>query len=141
MAATPHRFHYHVTYRDCTVGNHIYYGNYPAILEAARGEFFRSLGGGTFLELSEAGVIFPVVECALRYRTPARYDDVLTVETTVTLAKGARLNLAYRLLNQRGELVLEAETFHACTSLADKPQRLPARLVELLAPFNAAATG
>ena len=140
MAASPHLFHYRVTYGDCTVGNHIYYGNYLAILEAARGEFFRSLGQ-TFLQHSEAGVIFPVVECALRYRTPARYDDTVTVETTVTLAKGARLNLAYRILNQRGELVLEAETFHACTSLADKPQRLPASLAERLAPFSAAATG
>jgi acyl-CoA thioester hydrolase len=136
MAVNSHQFHYRVTYRDCTVGNHIYYGNYLAILEAARGEFFRSLGG-TFLELSEADVIFPVVECTLRFRTPACYDDVLTVETTVTLAKGVRLNLAYRILNQRGELVLEAETFHACTSLAGKPQRLPAQLVERLAPFSA----
>lgn len=140
MAVTPHLFQHRVTYRDCAIGNHVYYGNYLAILEAARGEFFRSLGR-TFLELSEAAILFPVIECTLRYKAPARYDDMLTVETTVTLAKGVRLNLAYRILNQRGELVLEAETFHACTNLSDKPQRLPASLVERFAPFSVAATG
>ena len=135
MTATPHQFTYRVTYRDCAIGNHIYYGNYLAILEAARGEFFRSLGE-TFQALSEAGILFPVIECNLRYKAPARYDDVLTVETTVTEAKGVRVNFAYRILNQRGELVLEAATFHACASLADKPQRLPARLIEKLAPVG-----
>ena len=52
----------------------------------------------------------------------------------VTEAKGVRVNFSYRVLNQRGELVLEAATFHACDSLADKPQSLPARLIEKLLP-------
>lgn len=133
MADTPHQFTYRVTYRDCSIGNHIYYGNYLAILEAARGEFFRSLGE-TFLELSAAGVLFPVIECNLRYKAPARYDDVLTIETTVTEAKGVRVSFSYRILNQRGELVIEAATFHACASLADKPQRVPSPLIEKLLP-------
>jgi len=69
---------YRVVYADCTVGNHIYYSRYLDILEAARGEFFRELGV-TLLELQGKDTIFPVVECHLRYKFPARYDEVLTV--------------------------------------------------------------
>ena len=43
---------YRVTYADCTVGDHIYYSRYLDLLEAARGEFFRSLGC-TFLQWQE----------------------------------------------------------------------------------------
>jgi acyl-CoA thioester hydrolase len=136
MAALPtHTTHYRVTYRDCAIGNHIYYANYLAILEMARGEFFRSLGEAfTFRALSEEGVLFPVIECALRYKAPARYDDVLKIETTVSEARGVRIHFAYRITNQDGEMVLEATTFHACANRQDKPQRLPAALLERLQP-------
>src|SRR5215469_5100900 len=47
-----------VLYAECTLGNHIYYSRYLDLLEAARGEFFRSLGV-SFLKWQEQGTIFP----------------------------------------------------------------------------------
>jgi acyl-CoA thioester hydrolase len=123
-----------VTYADCTVANHIYYSRYLDILEAARGEFFRHLGI-TFLEWQQQDVIFPVVECRLRYKTPARYDDVLGTEVWVTMAEGARLNFAYRVANQAEALILEGETFHVSTGLNEKPKRLPESLLPKLQPY------
>ena len=122
-----------VTYAECTVGNHIYYSRYLDLLEAARGEFFRHLGA-TFLQWQEKDVIFPVVECRLRYKAPARYDDVLTIEVWITTAEKVRLNFGYRVVNEAGVLILEAETFHVCTGLDEKPKRLPE---ELRAPLQA----
>jgi len=75
------------------------------------------------------------VECRLRYKSPARYDDVLTIEVWVTTAEKVRLNFAYRILNQTGVLILEAETFHVCTGLDEKPKRLPEELCALLEPY------
>src|SRR5947199_3686098 len=92
-----------VTYAQCTVGNHIYYARYLDILEAARGEFFRELGS-TFLHWQEQDTIFPVVECRLRYKSPARYDDLFTVEIRVTLAERARHKLACRIRNPTAAL-------------------------------------
>ena len=60
----PHR----VSYADCTVGNHVYYSRYLDFLEAARGEFIRSLGS-TVLQWQERDVIFPVIEARLRYKS------------------------------------------------------------------------
>src|SRR5215510_4202835 len=98
-----HRFsHIHrVSYAECTLGNHIYYSRYLDLLETARGEFFRSLGT-TFLKWQEQGTIFPVVECRIRYRAPARYDDVLRIEVWPTLADKVRLNFSCQIVNEAG---------------------------------------
>lgn len=122
-----------VTYSECTIGNHVYYSRYLDILETARGEFFRKLGT-TFLKWQEQDIIFPVVECRLRYKAPARYDDVLTIETWLTSLERIRLNFAYRILKDQN-LLLEGETFHVCTSLDEKPKRLPEELQLLLRPY------
>lgn len=131
------RYQHRVTYAECTVANHIYHSRYLDLLEAARGEFMRSLGR-TVLELQEADYIFPVIEAHLRYKFPARYDDRLTIEVWVTLAGSVRLNFGHRILNQDGKLILEAETFHACTSVAEKPKRMPEELAGKLRPYLAA---
>ena len=106
----PHR----VTYADCTVGNHIYYGRYLELLEAARGQWFRSLGK-SFADWQAGGLIFPVLEVQLNYRSPARYDEVLTIEVWVLEARGVRLNVGYRVLSSEGQVRVEGHTMYAPT--------------------------
>ena len=138
--AEPFRYPHRVTYAECTVGDHIYHSRYLDLLEAARGESMRSLGRPV-LELQNADCIFPVIEARLCYKTPARYDDLLTIEVWVTAIEKVRLNFGHRVLNQDGKLILEAETFHVCTSREEKPKRLLEGLVEKLKPFLNAAVG
>jgi acyl-CoA thioester hydrolase len=138
--AEPFRYPHRVTYAECTIGDHIYHSRYLDLLEAARGEFMRSLGRPV-LELQNADCIFPVIEARLCYKTPARYDDLLTIEVWVTAIEKVRLNFGHRVLNQDGKLILEAETFHVCTSREEKPKRLLEELVEKLKPFLNAAVG
>ena len=123
----PHR----VTYAECTVGNHVYHARYLDFLEAARGEFLRALG--TPVEFWQGqDVIFPVIEARLRYKFPARYDDCLAIEVWPALVQGVRVNFGHRIFNQAGQLILEAETFHACTTTREKLQRVPADLATRL---------
>ena len=126
----PHR----VTYADCTVGNHVYYANYLHILEAARGEFFRSLGA-TLLQWQDLGFMFPVVEAHLHYKMLARYDDLLQVEVWVTAAERVRLNFAYRITKQPHDLVLEGETLHICMNLDEKMKRLPEEFIAAMKSY------
>jgi acyl-CoA thioester hydrolase len=128
------RHAHRVSYAECTVGNHIYHSRYLDLLEAARGEFLRSLGP-TVLELQERDCIFPVIEARLRYKFPARYDDLLAIEVWVTAVEKIRVNFGHRILNQNGKLILEAETFHVCTGVDEKPKRLPEELAEKLKPY------
>jgi acyl-CoA thioester hydrolase len=132
--AEPFRYSHRVTYAECTVGDHIYHSRYLDLLEAARGEFLRALGK-TVLELQDADFIFPVIEARIRYKLPARYDDLLTIEVWLTLVERVRLNFGHRILNQDGKLILEAETLHCCTSREEKPRRLPEELAAKLKPF------
>jgi len=131
------RHTHRVTYAECTVGNHVYHSRYLDLLEAARGEFIRSLGP-TVLHWQEKDVIFPVIEARLRYKSPARYDDLLAIEVWPTLVERVRLNFGHRVTNQHGKLVLEAETFHACTGIDEKPKQMPEELAEKLKPFLSA---
>ncbi|MGO8763884.1 MAG: acyl-CoA thioesterase [Limisphaerales bacterium] len=128
------RHTHRVSYAECTVGNHVYHSRYFDLLEAARGEFLRSLGT-TVRELQERDCIFPVVEAKVRYKFPARYDDWLAIEVWPTLAEKVRVNFGHRILNQNGKLILEAETFHVCTGRDEKPKRAPEELVKRLQPL------
>ena len=136
----PFEYSHRVTYSDCTLGNHVYYARYLELLESARNELFRDLGA-TFLYWQERDIIFPVVEAHLKYRGPARYDDVLRISVWVTTAHRARLNFAYRVNTHDGVAVLEGETFHVCTGLDEKPKRLPEDLIERLRPHLLTSPG
>ncbi|MSU35829.1 MAG: acyl-CoA thioesterase [Pedosphaera sp.] len=134
MPSLTFRFGHRVTYGDCTVGNHVYYGRYLEILEAVRGEFFRDIGT-SFLELQNQGALFPVVEVRLRYRGAAHYDDELTIELSVISAKRVRLDFGYRIVDATGNVLVEGETHHVCTSVNNELKRLPSELVALLKSY------
>ena len=133
------RHAHRVTYAECTVGDHVYHARYLDLLEAARGEFFHALGSPV-RHWQDRDAIFPLIEARLRYKAPARYDDLLAIEVWVTAMEKVRLNFGHRITNQNGRLILEAETFHVCTSREDKPRRLPEELAEKLKPHLRAAT-
>jgi acyl-CoA thioester hydrolase len=130
----PFRYVHRVTYAECTIGDHVYHSRYLDLLEAARGEFMRAQGEPV-LALQEAGYIFPVIEARVRYKFPARYDDLLTIEVWMTRVERVRLNFGHRILNQDGKLILEAETFHCCTGHDEKPKRLAEQLLARLGPY------
>jgi acyl-CoA thioester hydrolase len=127
-------YRHRVHYAECTLGNHIYYARYLDLLEAARGEMFRH-SGQPLLHWQEQGFLFPVLEVHLRYQRPARYDDELDIAIWLTRLDRARLNFGCSIRNQRNETVLEGETWHVCTSLEEKPRRIPRELVSALRPY------
>jgi acyl-CoA thioester hydrolase len=131
--AEPFQYQHRVTYAECAPGNHIYHARYLDLLEAARGEFFRSIGHSLH-QLQEQGIIILIVEARLRYLGPARYDDLVAIQLWPTLASGARLNFAYRITLPSGKPCLEGETLQVCTGLNERPRRLPAELLAALEP-------
>jgi len=94
-----------------------YYANYFVWCEIGRVELLRQLGFEyRQMELGH-GCFLPVVEATCRYKSPARYDDVVTVETSVSGLRTSVIRFAYRLLVERDGaaeplLLAEAETVH-----------------------------
>jgi acyl-CoA thioester hydrolase len=115
-----------VAYRDVTVGNHIYYSRYLDLLEIVRSEIFRDLGF-SLVSLQDQNVIFPVIECSLKYHVPARYDDLLEIESVFSNLGKVQFTLDYQI-KRSGTLLTSASTRHAVTNLEEKPIRMPSEL-------------
>jgi acyl-CoA thioester hydrolase len=122
-----------VIYGDTDQMGVVYYANYLRYFEAARNEFIRAKGL-RYRDFEERfGLLLPVAEASVSYKSPARYDDLLTVEITLGEARRASARFEYRLLRDDGTLLCTGHTVHACVDRAGKLQRLPAELVQALA--------
>lgn len=122
-----------VIYGDTDNMGVVYYANYLRFFEAGRNEYMRARGL-TYREVEARGLALPVTEARCRYLRPARYDDLVTVETRVTRARGARVVFAYRMLDEQGTLLAEGETEHGAVGEGGRLVRLPADLIAALAP-------
>jgi len=121
-----------VIYGDTDQMGVVYYANYLRYFEAARNEFIRAKGL-RYRDFEERfGLLLPVAEASVSYRSPARYDDLLTVEISLGEARRASARFEYRLLRDDGTLLCTGHTVHACVDRAGKVQRLPKELVEAL---------
>jgi acyl-CoA thioester hydrolase len=124
-----------VIYGDTDQMGVVYYANYLRYFEAGRNEYIRARGL-RYRDFEERfGLRLPVVEAQVSYRVPARYDDLLTVETSLGEVKRASARFAYRIVRD-GAIVATGHTLHACVDLEGRVQRMPP---ELLARLGAGA--
>ena len=131
-AMSPHRASCRVLYGDTDAGGVVYYANYLRFFEFGRTEFMRDLVV-PYAALQEQGMILPVVECHCRYKAPARYDDLLTVETSLTKVKSVSCRFDYRLiLEEQAKLLAVGFTVHAMVDREGKLMCMPASLIALL---------
>jgi len=121
-----------VIYGDSDQMGVVYYANYLRYFEAARNEFIRAKGL-RYRDFEERyGLVLPVAEAHVNYRSPARYDDLLTIEATLAEARRASARFEYRIVREDGELLATGHTVHACVDRDGKVQRMPAELVAAL---------
>lgn len=80
--------------------------------------------------MEELGLYFVVAKLEIRYRRPARYDDVLVLHTAISRVTPAKLEHAYRLFRNE-ELLTEASSVIACVNGVGEVQRIPEDLVSL----------
>ncbi|MGL4957265.1 MAG: acyl-CoA thioesterase [Bacteroidales bacterium] len=112
----------------------VYHGNYPPYLEEARTEMLRSLGI-SYVQIEQNGIMMPVIEMNFKYIAPARYDDVLTISTTLLeVPQGARVTFHYQILSSEQKLLNEAFVVLAfMDSKTRRPCRIPLMLQEKIA--------
>lgn len=97
--------------------------------ELGRTELMRRLGCPYGELEDDEGVFFPVVEAGARYLAPARYDEVLAVDTSIERIGGARVRFSYRISREAsGDPVATGFTEHASVGRDGRPRRLPAAL-------------
>ncbi|OAQ21815.1 acyl-CoA thioesterase [Thermosulfurimonas dismutans] len=102
---------YRVIYGDTDTGGVMYYGNYLRLFEIGRTELLR-VQGITYREIEEGeGLILPVVEAHVRYKAPARYDDLLTIRTVLSEVKPHRIRFNYEIRREE-KLLVQGYTVH-----------------------------
>jgi acyl-CoA thioester hydrolase len=120
-----------VIYGDTDQMGVVYYGNYLRFFEAARNEWLRAKGA-RWRDIEAAHAIYlPVAEAKVSYKRPARYDDVIVVETRLGDLGRVSLRFDYRVV--RGEdLLALGHTVHACVSRDGEIRELPEPLLAQL---------
>lgn len=125
------RVSYRVIYGDTDCGGVLYYGNYLRLFEIGRTELLRE-NGLTYREIeAERGLILPVVESYVRYRSPARYDDLLEIETALTELHPHKVRFNYRI-HRAQSLIAEGFTVHAPVNREGRLVKFPADLFAFL---------
>ncbi len=128
---------YRVIYGDTDKAGVVYYGNYLRFFEIGRTEFFRDLANLSYKDLEEEGIMMPVVEAYIRYKSPAFYDDLLSIETAISGLDDYSVTFFYRI-TRHGEdkVIVQGSTK---LTVVDKEKgsirKMPSKLLNLLDPL------
>jgi len=102
----------------------LHHANYLVYFEQARTELLRSQGL-TYREMEDQGFFLVITNVEVRFKSPAHYDDVLTVKTTVARTTPVRIEHSYEVTCD-GRAIAEGKTTLACVDRNGKLQALPA---------------
>ncbi|MFB6249039.1 MAG: acyl-CoA thioesterase [Salinibacter sp.] len=115
-------YRHRVRYRECDPMGVVYHTHYLDYFEAARTEALRDLGA-RYRDLEASGIIMPVVNVEVRYRAPARYDEVVVVEVAFEEPPSVRVSIDYTV-HREGEEATLVEG-HTTLCFMDAERRRP----------------
>ena len=125
-----------VYWEDTDAGGVVFYANYLKYFERARTEWLRSLGHSQERLRIDTGAVFIVTDTAVRYRRPARLDDLLVVTVLVEHAGRAQMTIAqqaWRQTPQGEELLADGTIRIGCVDAGTfRPQRIPTSIAASL---------
>jgi acyl-CoA thioester hydrolase len=106
----------------------LHHANYLVYFEQGRTELLRQTGR-TYKDVEDEGFYLVLAKIEVRYRAPARYDDLLTLHTTVIRRTPVRIEHEYRLV--RGtEVLAEGSSTLACVDKSGSLQAMPEWLLD-----------
>ena len=113
------RLQHRVIYGDTDAGGVVYNANYLRYFEMGRTEMMRE-HHVPYSRIEERGFIIPVTESYLRFKAPARYDDLIIIDTALIEVKKVSCRFNYRVLRKESDgkekLLVKGFTVHACVS-------------------------
>ena len=132
VTETQIRIHYALTDQMGVV----YHGHYAQFYEIGRGEAIRQIGY-TYKDIEAMGILLVVVDLHSRFLRPAKYDDLITVKTTLKeLPVHHKIVFHSEIYNQQDELLNTGEvTLYFMEAKTMKRCEMPVALKEKLAPY------
>jgi acyl-CoA thioester hydrolase len=118
----------------------IHHSNYYRYFEVARTDYLKTIIGMTYKDVENTGVRMPLTETHCKYKTPALYDDEITITTTVREMTVVRITFDYVITREKdGVLIAEGVTAHAFTNVENRPINLKKFRPELYQQLNSTA--
>ncbi|MFH1847626.1 MAG: thioesterase family protein [Candidatus Omnitrophota bacterium] len=117
-----------VKYQETDQMGVVYYANYLTWFEVARTEFLRKLGV-VYKDLEKEGYFLMVAGVSCDYKNPARYDDLIAVDTWVSGHKRTSLQFEYAV-SCGGKPLASGKSTHVFTNRRGKPVRIPEKVLE-----------
>lgn len=99
-----HELQIRVRYGETDQMGFVYYGNYAQYFEMGRVEWLRSFGI-SYKRMEDSGIMLPVLKLNIEYKKPAKYDDLLTLKTTLLKKPSVRIEFGFELFNDKKELL------------------------------------
>jgi acyl-CoA thioester hydrolase len=123
-----------VRYAECDSQGVVFNANYLAFYDLAITELWRE-ALGSYTDFVASGVDMVVAEARLRFLAPARFDDELVLEVTVTRLGTTALSTGLRVL-RNATLICEAELRHVFVDAQSGTKiEIPAHVRAALAPY------
>ena len=121
-----------IYYEDTDCGGVVYYANYLKYFERARTDYLQERGLSV-AQLQAEGTLFVVIHAELTYRSPARYGDVLTIQTTVSPTRKTGIIFSHVICHRDDQrVIVEGSATLVTTNLQNKIQRLDPSLTQVI---------
>ncbi|MUO78209.1 tol-pal system-associated acyl-CoA thioesterase [Agrobacterium vitis] len=132
-----HRLVQRVYYEDTDFSGLVYHARYLHFLERGRTDYLRCLGceQSELINADEEGLVFVVHRMELDFKSPARMDDILVIETVTEKAGGAKMVLR-QTINSGDRRLIEAKVVIAVVNKFGRPRRLPETIAEKFLGFT-----
>jgi acyl-CoA thioester hydrolase len=130
-----HKIQVRVRYGETDQMGYVYHGHYATYYEVSRVESMRAIGF-SYKNMEGDGVMMPVLDLKSEFKSPGRYDELLTIHVKIPTMPSVRIIFQYEIIGEDGRLVNIGETTLAFVNKkTGKPVRMPAELSELFAPY------
>lgn len=128
-----HVSEFRVRYAETDQMGVAYHAEYLVWCEVGRTDFIRALGL-PYAELERRGTALAVAEASIRYHAPARYDDLIRVETQLSEVRSRAITFEYLIRNgETGTRLATARTLLVSLDPSGKPVALPPDVRTLMA--------
>ena len=128
MLANEHQIR--VRYGETDQMGYVYYGNYASYFEVGRVEWLRNFGV-SYKEMENNGIMLPVSNLNVNYLKPVKYDDLITIKTSLKKIPTAKIEFDFEIFNEAKELITVGYTSLVFIDMKkNRPTRCPQYLLD-----------
>lgn len=110
----------------------VYHGNYAQYFEVGRVEWLRKFGI-SYKQMEESGIMLPVISLNVKFKKPARYDDLIKVKTELVKIPSVTIEFNYEILNTENELLASGNTTLVFMDInRNRPTKCPQYILDQL---------